>query len=212
MSRFVIVGSGRCGTGWAAELLRQCGVNCGHERVFRWGPLMRGEPIDWADYQADAAWTAVPRLAELGLPAVLLTRHPLDAVRSMLALDWFGEAVPKTGPGSGRRGLARIVYGFRPEIKAEPTQADQCLAMWWHWNVAALPHAGAIVRLEDAVRDPLLLLHAVGVHPERLPSVPRWNGKDDKKRPTPRPDWSRFRPELAREARHLAARLGYEET
>jgi len=208
VSRFVVVGSGRCGTGWAAELLRQCGVNCGHERVFRWGTVLRGEPIDWGDWQADAAWTAVPRLAELGLPAVLLTRHPLDVVRSMLALGWLTAA--PTGADLPR--LAQIVSNFRPEIDTEPTQADRCLAMWWHWNIAALPHVGAVVRLEDAVRDPLLLLQAVGVHPERLPSVPRWNGKDDKKRPTPHPRWEQFRPELAREARHLAARFGYEET
>lgn len=206
-----MVGTGRCGTRYASYVLRAAGVECGHEQVYTFRTALGIRQPRWATFTADSSWLAVPSLPVAEARTLLLVRHPLDVVHSMLALGWFAD--------DQRKDVARVIYRHRPQIRAEATRADKALAMWVHWNTCALPYAHAVVRFEDMVADPAALLVPAGVEgrpsPEAVAEItadPRKvNTKDDKKVPTPRPRWDDFRPGLAQAALRVAAMFGYRE-
>ncbi len=210
MSRLLVVGTGRCGTRYASHVLSAAGVRCGHEQVFTFRVALGIRQPRWATFTADSSWLAVPSLP-VKARTILLVRHPLDVVHSMLQLGWFAD--------DQRKDVARVIYRHRPQIRAEATRPDKALAMWLHWNTCALPYAHAVVRFEDMTRDPRALLAPAGVTgrptaaalEEILADPARVNTKDDKKTPTPRPKWTDFRPELARAALRVAAMFGYRE-
>lgn len=208
MRRLLVVGTGRCGTRYASHVLRAAGVECGHEGVFTFRVALGARDPAWNHFTADSSWLAVPVLPGVDARSVLLVRHPLDVVRSMLALGWFAD--------DDRKDVARVIYRHRPEVKAERTCADKALAMWMHWNLAALPYVNAVVRMEDMVRDPLTLLGPAGVTTPRVPlaltemRADARNGKHGKKAPTDRPQWTDFRTGLALAARQVADMFGYD--
>lgn len=210
MSRLVVTGTGRCGTRYASNLLAASGVRAGHEQVFTFRTALRDRTPNWGGYDADVSWLAVPHLP-VNARTILLVRHPLDVVHSMLSLGWFAQ---------GERLLIhRVVEKHRPEVLDETTRHDRCLALWLYWNIAASLHAEAVVRFEDMVADPAALLDPAGITArpsmsaltEILSDSERVNGKDDKKVPTPRPGWGDFRPVLARAALDAAGWFGYQE-
>lgn len=207
--RLVVTGTGRCGTRYASHLLRAAGVACGHEQVYTFRVARGLRTPDWGEFDADASWMAVPFLPNLRTPALLLVRHPLPVVRSMLSLGWFAEGQRKL--------IANTVDRHRPEVHAEATRTDKALALWVHWNLSALPYVREVVRFEDMVRDPAALLAPAEVttrpDPAELAAIrtdpTRTNDKADKKQPTPAVGWGDFRPALARAARQAAEIFGY---
>lgn len=210
MTRIVITGTGRSGTRFAAHLLRAAGVNCGHERVFSFRPLLRERPVAWGNWQADSSWMAVPHLAAHDGPAVLVVRHPLLVAKSMLELGWFRH--------DKRLDIAKLIYRFRPQIRAEKTRPDKVMAMWVHWNTAALPYVAGVFRLEDLNEHGAAdLLDAVGVRrrpdPADLQAIrsdpQRANLKVDVPRESWSVDWADFRPELRSAGRRVARMFGY---
>ena len=84
--RFVIILPPRSGGGYVASVLRQCGINCGHEEVFTAGGF-----IGWNGYEGDASWFAIGYIADLaqavrdGAYVIHQVRNPLHTVRSMLS-------------------------------------------------------------------------------------------------------------------------------
>lgn len=210
MSRLLVVGTGRCGTRYASHVLQASGVRCGHEQVYTFRVALGIRQPRWATFTADSSWLAVPSLP-VKARTILLVRHPLDVVHSMLQLGWFAD--------DQRKDVAKVIYRHRPQIRAEATRPDKALAMWVHWNTCALPYAHAVVRFEDMVRDPAALLAPAGVTgrptaaalEEILADPARVNTKDDKKVPVPRLKWTDFRPELAHAAADLLPAFGYRE-
>lgn len=107
--KFLVVGTGRCGTVYFANLLSSLGVPCGHESIFDFGGWENAYPIlenqsspclsqcseevikpDWVDVQslvADSSYMAVPFLNYekiKNLPIIHLVRHPLSVVSSFV--------------------------------------------------------------------------------------------------------------------------------
>ena len=204
----IVTGTGRCGTRYTHEVLRAAGINAGHEKVFTYKVGLGVRQPEWGEYQADVSWFAVPRLVEQDCPSVLVVRHPIRVVQSMLELGWFA-------PGQ-RKIVLTTVEHFRPDVPKERTRPDACLALWLAWNLAALPHVQAVVRLEAADFE-RRLLDGLGIDaspdPDYLAEVradwERMNTKQDKKVSHPPVDWSTFRPGLRHAALDLAERLGY---
>lgn len=62
MNKFLITGTGRCGTTYCAEILKSCGINCGHQSVFRHETLYN---YDFGDYEGDSSYEAIPILHKL---------------------------------------------------------------------------------------------------------------------------------------------------
>lgn len=77
----LITGTGRCGTGYIAQVLQRCDVACGHEGY--WHP--EGIEGTTLDLDADASWCALALGLE-GYRGVIghQVRHPLDVVSSLV--------------------------------------------------------------------------------------------------------------------------------
>ena len=97
MLEILLTGTGRCGTGFAAQLLESAGVHCTHETVFNpmgWGNALEqmrlmDERLEW-NWKADTSWCGSvyldrPELA--GVTVVHLVRHPKKVIDSHLR-EW----------------------------------------------------------------------------------------------------------------------------
>lgn len=205
--RFLVVGSGRCGTKYLSELLTAAGVPCGHERVYN--PHNAGV---WpADLQADSSWMAVPHLPAAGLPVVLLVRHPLAVVRSWVEIGFFSHhdaANPTHGP----------LRAFAPHVYTYETPANRALAMWLALNRAALARAEAVLRLEHFNASQLArLLRWAGVSDagalaafRRVGRTNRHESMRQRVRVSHEPQWSAYDTHLSTQAARLAVLLGYD--
>lgn len=56
--KFIVTGTGRCGTGFVSSVLNECGIACGHELVF--GPV-RTERTAF-EVEGDSSWLALPAI------------------------------------------------------------------------------------------------------------------------------------------------------
>ncbi|SCL31986.1 hypothetical protein GA0070616_4368 [Micromonospora nigra] len=202
--RFVVTGSGRCGTKYLATLLTAAGVRCGHEQVYN----ADGPPIWPAGLRADSSWMAVPHLP-LPLPVVLLVRHPLAVVRSWVEIGFF--TVDVDNP------THRPLRQWAPQVYEEATPADRALSMWLHLTRAALPRAARVVRIEDLdARQAYRLLRWAGARSrparEAVRSVPQRLNRHEEMRQVVgvrhEPVWAVHRPALADAARRLAVDVG----
>ena len=108
--RFVVVGTGRSGTGYIASLFNAAGLRCGHEDVYNvqagvrdvWVKTHRPTPLREmrarlgeerrrrrARFDGDASWMAVPRLPHFRGAAFLQVRDPLAVVSSFQGTRFF---------------------------------------------------------------------------------------------------------------------------
>lgn len=91
--RFVVTGTGRCGTGATARLLTDAGIRCGHEEVFtKHGVRRHVGPV------GDSSYLAVPHLD--GFPGVVVhqVRQPLAVVRSLVGTGFMARRDLWTAP------------------------------------------------------------------------------------------------------------------
>lgn len=153
---FVVVGTGRSGTTFVADVLAACGVCCGHERYFR----PEGYRRRW-ERCGEVSWTAVPWL-ERGTqagPVYHVVRHPLDVVTSLLTIGFFSDAAP--GPF---RSFARAHFRL--------TGDEHVDAMRWYveWNRRCEALARVRFRIEDPADGLGVLLGEVA--PQAVPRLP----------------------------------------
>jgi hypothetical protein len=85
MLKFVVVGTGRCGTAYMAQLLSRMGVPCGHEWVYSDHPRRYPE----LEILGDSSAQAVPFLDQF--PGLVLhqVRDPLRVIGSFLGFGLF---------------------------------------------------------------------------------------------------------------------------
>jgi hypothetical protein len=161
--RFVVTGTGRSGTGYAARLFSNAGLPCGHEEVF--GPLpglrdpeVRPLPrrptlrarvhlsrvaVEYrqrrTELLGDASWMAVPRLGRFRGAVFLQLRDPLKVVSSFQGTRFFM-------PERHRQRQTRYALKY-----FEPVGDPVLDAMrWWvQWNERAEQWATLTYRLED---------------------------------------------------------------
>lgn len=204
--RFVITGSGRCGTKWISRALTAACVPTGHEQVYShenrgaWPEGLRGE----------SSWMAATMLGVVREPVALLTRHPLTVVASWAEIGFF-----RRDRGNPTHAPLRA---FAPEVYTYHAARDQALAMWIILNRVAMRRAELIVQLEQM--------------PGQLPAVVEWAHGDPaspavaEALQTPRcnrhaesreltgyqyaPAWHHFDRRLIGPGRGLAQTLGYD--
>jgi len=89
----VATGTGRCGTGFIAQLLSSAGLPCGHEAIFRPTSYEQAMRQLWnTELQGDSSWMAAPFLdREIAKGAVIihLIRHPQQVIESAYDLGSF---------------------------------------------------------------------------------------------------------------------------
>lgn len=122
MRPLIVTGCGRSGTGYAAALLTNAGVECGHEDVFT--GRLDTRPV--LTEGADSSWFALPYLAAQDAYVVHQVRHPLQVVASWLA-----------NRSLESRFVRRFLSRWCPQALAESTPARGVLRYWVDWNQRA---------------------------------------------------------------------------
>lgn len=153
MSKVLIVGTGRSGTGWAAKVLNTAGVRCGHQAVFKHEHTLGRSRIDWGLWEADSSYEAVPHLPVLpdDVRVVHLIRHPLATVKSWLEHGAFGDDMPDRF-----RDFHAVLKLVRPSILSFTTPVDRAAAYWMWWNMDAAGYADVKMRLEHVSANRLV--------------------------------------------------------
>ena len=141
MRRFVVTGTGHCGTGYTASMFKRMGINCGHERVLTFN---KGE---WGDYDGDSSALALPYMKKYDSEILFhQVRNPWRFLRSQMT----------------SRGLFSNAYGefllrHCPEAAEYQDGPDPTLgwsAMFWiEWNRMAEGMADLTYRIEDLCPD-----------------------------------------------------------
>jgi hypothetical protein len=83
--KFIVVGTGRCGTRYIAELLTQAGIPCGHEWVY--SPHARRNPH--IAILGDSSAQAAPFVPDFPGFVFHQVRHPLRVIGSFLGFGLF---------------------------------------------------------------------------------------------------------------------------
>lgn len=148
--KVLVVGTGRCGTGYLAKCLEQSGIPCGHEAIFNhWKEERVRDRLLSSTLAAESSWAAAPFLAAEWLPpdvkVVHLTRSPLRVVKSFHDINFFSK-------GREQKPLNQIVYrntSIRPETQ---DRLASSVTHYFEWNAMIAD------RLKTAGR-PFLRLH-----------------------------------------------------
>lgn len=154
---FVVTGTGRCGTGWAASALTALGHPCGHESYFDFHreparqaiarfPSKAGAqagPLEGDSSLAAAAY--LDRLAA-GTPVLHLVRDPLAVFNSFIGSHFFAGACPchPTRPGHHLRGkYARWMLEEVPDLADFADHDEWGRTVRWitAWNLRTLERA-----------------------------------------------------------------------
>ncbi len=139
--RFVVVGTGRCGTTYVSEVLTRTGLACGHEDFFcPEGPRRRLGLV------GDVSWLAVPFLDSIDVPTYHVYREPLAVVNSFLDLGFFTYDPRDPGGCDGHRPW-RLFANQHFSFSGDPVRD----AMRWYvdWNTRCERYALWRFPIED---------------------------------------------------------------
>lgn len=142
--RLLVVGAAGSGTGYAAKLLAEAGLPCGHEKSFG---LFRSSWLEGA--VADSSWLALPAVEchlAGGTLVVHLTRHPLGAIRSILGKGFMS-------PDRRTPLYDSWLCGAAPRIMAKNTHLKRAVWYWIEWNQRIENQTGFRVRVEDFTKN-----------------------------------------------------------
>lgn len=205
--KFVITGSGRCGTHYMSTLLTAAGVPCSHEKVFSFVPELQ----PWGDDVADSSLMAIDRIHRRNYPVVLLVRNPMKVVKSWIELGMFGwqlEPSPVYNRGHD------IFKPFAPWIYSYRTEQDKALAHWYALTTEALKYAEIVIRI-DHFNQPqfkrLLTWAGEGGDPDVFYKIGPTHRLNEIRAQTNRTwdsSWDEHDPEMAQKAMTLAEQLG----
>jgi hypothetical protein len=133
--RFVVVGTGRSGTRYAARLFTELDIPCGHEAAFALEAI--GRPL-----VGDASFGIVAFLARFAGIVFHQVRHPLAVLRSMLATDFFNS------PGQYTP-YYRLLQATLPRLERRGTPVRKAMYYIVAWNRLCEPAATLRWRVES---------------------------------------------------------------
>lgn len=138
---FVIVGTGRSGSGYVAQLLSALGIPTGHEGVFNPRPQRRD------DLKGDCSWQALPYLQDFEGKVLLHTRHPAKFIRSMVTASpqfFLTEFHPY---GRVRKQTSKWAMECLPPGVFQPT-VEWAARYWLDYHAQAEPYSGYRFQIE----------------------------------------------------------------
>jgi len=150
--RYLVTGTGRCGTVFMARLLTSLGVPCAHETIFQndgidaatkrmlgitplhlSGVSMR-DSQDWLNpdnLEAESSYMAAPFLNHdflMDSLVIHVVRHPVKVVNSFCNyLDYFQSSDPTNA-------YEAFIYNHIPELRDELTPYDRGCLYYVRWN------------------------------------------------------------------------------
>jgi hypothetical protein len=160
MLKFIVTGTGRCGTVFMAKWLTSVGLPCGHESIFNYEsqemilarlsgqepPVMSdvGERTDDGLFVpdleklvADSSYMVVPYLdlpEVKSLPIVHLVRHPLRVISSfVLDLHYFQELEDNV---FNTHNWEQWIYEHCPDVKTVTNPIERAVVYYIRWNRA----------------------------------------------------------------------------
>lgn len=149
--RFVVVGTGRCGTTFTATALQRAGIAVDHEAVFT-----KAGPQQVTNLEGDVSWMAVPYLARFQGAVLHQVREPLAVIDSLLDLGLF--ASPFTDE------IHRPWRNFLEQhfsLCGDPL--TDAMRFYVQWNERCETHASLRLRIED--QSPLIAKFAEDLYP-----------------------------------------------
>lgn len=160
--KYLITGTGRCGTGYIAQVLCSVGIKCTHEQVFNIKGINFAEKCiterrnnpQWG-WVGESSWLAVPYLQEPLLKNTLiihLIRHPKDAIDSFLSMRFW------THPAYTE--VAAWATQWLPGLNNCETPEEKSAYFYVKWNQMIEPYAAIRHRVEDPVEQ---LLDYLGI-------------------------------------------------
>ena len=186
MLKYLITGTGRCGTVYLARLLTSVGIPCGHESIFDFNGWdiavmrMNGEkPVklsycsthkwenkEWAaisewlpkeDLQAESSYMAAPYIDKVDATKIHVVRSPVKVVNSFCHGVGYFKSLDKMSK------YEEFVYSFLPELKVPMTQYDRACMYYVLWNEMIEKKCPGIYRFR--VEDPVEhVLEFIGVN------------------------------------------------
>lgn len=144
MLKYVITGTGRCGTGYMSRLMSKYVCTCGHEKIFT--PTVTSSNLKdrlAGNYQADSSWLAIPHLDHpllVDVTLIHLTRHPVAVIASFLSRGFFPAVRRLTNETcTSNAGFAVYAAKYLPKLK---TLSDLDAGIYWYieWNKRILAH------------------------------------------------------------------------
>lgn len=152
--KFVVTGTGRSGTGFIVDVLRNCGLRVGHEAYFGLGAGFRDSTTDhtlqsrllvevrrWIRrLDGDASWMAVPRLSAFDGAVLHQVRHPLKVISSFAGMRFFSTS-------------SSYLDFASQHFDVTGDDLMDSIRWWTQWNEAAETHAHLTYRLEDLGPD-----------------------------------------------------------
>lgn len=178
--RYLITGTGRCGTGFAAKLLTSAGITCSHEGVFNlygWSnaccKIERQRKCPEEGWLADSSWMAAPHISRPELHAVTvvhLVREPRLVIRSMLRMGFF--SIKKYSP------YTNYANCFAPYMERYEKPLEKAAYLYLKLNWMVEERADIFHRIED---EPWLLLDKLGIdhHGKELFDNRTYNSRSD---------------------------------
>lgn len=133
--QFIVVGTGRCGTGFTSHLLTRSGISCGHESVFSAQGLRREKHLI-----ADASWLAIPYLSQLDLPVVHQVREPMAVISSFVNIGFF----------AADNSFTRYASNF---FSRSSDPIESAVRWWIYMTGEAQAHSKYIVKFESLSSD-----------------------------------------------------------
>jgi len=95
--KYLIIGTGRCGTGYFQKSFNNSGLNCGHENIFNSNDDDKNcqQYLKNQIFVAESSWAAAPYIDEPWfseeIKIIHLIRNPVDVVRSFYELSFFSK-------------------------------------------------------------------------------------------------------------------------
>ncbi len=159
--RFVVIGTGRCGTTWLSDVLTEAGVLTSHEHMFSptgyqdrwWRQTAENESLN---YQGDVSLYALPVL-EGGMrrfdgTIVHLTRNPLDCIGSLA-----GWALPSH---PNKQGVGGRFVNDNLQFTVAGNQVRNSAKYWVEWNYRCRAISDFQIKVEDLDAEHLSTLAA----------------------------------------------------
>jgi len=159
--KYIVTGTGRCGTVYFAKFLTSLGINCGHETIFSYHGLERAlerleqpDPLKvsliselstWQDeiwfpngivnIQADSSYMAAPFLSHPafdGAKVIHVFRHPLEVINSFIyGLGYFKRDCVKN---EDMKDYHKFIYKHAPMILNYANPIDRAAVYYVEWN------------------------------------------------------------------------------
>ena len=162
--KFIVTGTGRCGTVFFAKMLTSLGLPCGHESVFDYSDdntiinrlknnertlslcsqiddFINKKPESWVNSSqiiGDSSYLAAPYLnckLICQTPVIHLFRNPFKVISSyILDFNYFKNKTPDNDNIYNEKGWENKIYRFLPELSIIDTQIERACWFYIRWN------------------------------------------------------------------------------